>query len=213
MTLTHIFFDLDGTLVDSSEGIHNGFVQTFERLGLPVPSDKKIRTFMGPPLEVTFKEEISEEGADQAVKIYRDYYETKGQLEAHLYDGIKEVLEYLSQDPNKKIYITTSKNEPTALEMCEYLVITEFFDGIYGATPAAFHKADVLQRAIAENNANKDQSVIVGDTKYDMIGGKTVGIKTLAVTWGFGTNETLLAENPDFVADTVQELWDILNNN
>ena len=127
MTLTHIFFDLDGTLVDSSEGIHNGFVQTFERLGLPVPSDKKIRTFMGPPLEVTFKEEISEEGADQAVKIYRDYYETKGQLEAHLYDGIKEVLEYLSQDPNKKIYITTSKNEPTALEMCEYLGITEFF--------------------------------------------------------------------------------------
>lgn len=130
-THTH-FFDLDGTLVDSSEGIHNGFVQTFERLGLPVPSDKKIRTFMGPPLEVTFKEEISEEGADQAVKIYRDYYETKGQLEAHLYDGIKEVLEYLSQDPNKKIYITTSKNEPTALEMCEYLGITEFLTASMG---------------------------------------------------------------------------------
>ena len=72
MTLTHIFFDLDGTLVDSSEGIHNGFVQTFERLGLPVPSDQKIRTFMGPPLEVTFKEEVSEEGAAKAVKIYRD---------------------------------------------------------------------------------------------------------------------------------------------
>ena len=107
MTFTHIFFDLDGTLIDSSEGIHNGFVQTFERLGLPVPSDQKIRTFMGPPLEVTFKEEISEEGAAQAVKIYRDYYETKGQFEAHLYDGIKEVLEKLSHDPNKKIYITT----------------------------------------------------------------------------------------------------------
>lgn len=73
MTLTHIFFDLDGTLVDSSEGIHNGFVQTFERLGLPVPSDQKIRTFMGPPLEVTFKQEVSEEGAAKAVKIYRDY--------------------------------------------------------------------------------------------------------------------------------------------
>ena len=109
MTLTHIFFDLDGTLVDSSEGIHNGFVQTFERLGLPVPSDQKIRTFMGPPLEVTFKEEVSEEGAAQAVKIYRDYYETKGQLEAHLYDGIKEILQQLSQDPSKKIFITTSK--------------------------------------------------------------------------------------------------------
>ena len=43
-----------------------------------------------------------------------------------------------------------------------------------------------------------------------MIGGKTVGIKTLAVTWGFGTNETLLAENPDLVAHNTQELWNIL---
>lgn len=51
---------------------------------------------------------------------------------------------------------------------------------------------------------------MVGDTKFDLIGGKTVGIKTIAVTWGFGTNETLLAENPDFVAETTQELWDIL---
>ncbi len=210
MTLTHIFFDLDGTLVDSSEGIHNGFVQTFERLGLPIPSDQKIRTFMGPPLEVTFKQEVSEEGAAKAVKIYRDYYETKGQLEAHLYDGIKEVLEQLSKDPNKKIFITTSKNEPIALEMCQHLGITEYFEGIYGSTPTAFHKADVLHRAITENQAPKDQSVIVGDTKFDLIGGKTVGIKTIAVTWGFGANETLLAENPDFVTETTQELWDIL---
>ncbi|MFR7863950.1 MAG: HAD hydrolase-like protein, partial [Streptococcus salivarius] len=68
-----------------------------------------------------FKEEISEEGAAKAVKIYRDYYETKGQLEAHLYDGIKEILQQLSQDPSKKIFITTSKNEPIALEMCKHL--------------------------------------------------------------------------------------------
>lgn len=210
MTITHIFFDLDGTLIDSSEGIHNGFVQTFERLGLPVPSDKKIRTFMGPPLEVTFKEEISEKGAEQAVQLYRDYYGTKGQFEAHLYDGIKDVLQELKQNPNKKIYITTSKNEPVAQKMCQHLGLTAYFDGIYGSTPLALHKADVLQRAITESHAPKDSSIIVGDTKYDMIGGKTVGIKTLAVTWGFGTNDTLLTENPDFVANTAQELWDIL---
>ena len=165
---------------------------------------------MGPPLEVTFKEEINEDAA-QAVKIYREYYETKGQFEAHLYDGIKEVLQELKQNPNKKIYITTSKNEPVAQKMCQHLGLTAYFDGIYGSTPAALHKADVLQRAITENQAPKDSSVIVGDTKFDLIGGKTVGIKTLAVTWGFGTNETLLAENPDFVANTAQELCDILN--
>lgn len=94
--------------------------------------------------------------------------------------------------------------------MCKHLGITEYFDGIYGSTPSAFHKADVLQRAITENQAPKEQSVIVGDTKFDLIGGKTVGIKTIAVTWGFGANETLLAENPDFLTETPQKLWDIL---
>lgn len=94
--------------------------------------------------------------------------------------------------------------------MCQHLGITEYFEGIYGSTPTAFHKADILQHAITENQAPKDQSVIVGDTKFDLIGGKTVGIKTIAVTWGFGANETLLTENPDFVAETTQELWDIL---
>ncbi|MFQ6974514.1 MAG: hypothetical protein ACLRSA_01435 [Streptococcus salivarius] len=65
---------------------------------------------MGPPLEVTFKEEISEEGAEQAVQLYRDYYETKGQFEAHSLRWYKRgPSDNLSQDPNKKIYITTSK--------------------------------------------------------------------------------------------------------
>mgnify|MGYP000494254636 CR=1 FL=1 len=92
-THTHFFSTLMGlSLIVLRESTMVLF-KTFERLGLPVPSDQKIRTFMGPPLEVTFKEEVSEEGADQAVKIYRDYYETKGQLEAHLYDGIKEILQ------------------------------------------------------------------------------------------------------------------------
>ena len=129
---------------------------------------------------------------------------------AHLDEGIKEILQQLRQDPSKEIFIKTSKKGPNALEVCKTLGITEYFDGIYGSTPTAFHKADVLQRAITENQAPKDQSVIVGDTKFDLIGGKTVGIKTIAVTWGFGKNETLLAENPDFVTETPQELWDIL---
>ena len=99
-------------------------------------------------------------------------------MEAHLYDGIKKFSSTLVKILTRKSLSQLQKNEPIALGYCKHLGITEYFDGIYGSTPTAFHKADVLQRAIAENNANKDQSVIVGDTKYDMIGGKTVGIKT-----------------------------------
>ncbi len=79
--------------------------------------------------------------------------------------------------------------------MCKHLGITECFDGIYGSTPTIPHKATVnVQRAITENQAPKDQSVIVGDTKFDLIGGRIVGIKTIAVTWDLGS-ERATAEN------------------
>ena len=53
-SITTIFFDLDGTLVDSSIGIHNAFTHTFKELGVPSPDAKTIRGFMGPPLESSF---------------------------------------------------------------------------------------------------------------------------------------------------------------
>lgn len=208
--MTALFFDLDGTLVDSSPGIHNSFVQTFERLELPVPDAETIRSFMGPPLEVTFQETVGAEKMETAITYYREYYKKKGQFEAALYPGIKELLETLKGNPHFQLYITTSKNEPIALQMCQHLGITDYFDGIYGSTPAAFHKAEVLQRAIDENHANKIDSIIIGDTKFDMIGGKAVGIQTFAVTWGFGTDDSLKVENPDYLAHTCDEVLDIL---
>ena len=54
-SITAIFFDLDGTLVDSSIGIHNAFTHTFKELGVPSPDAKTIRGFMGPPLEVVLR--------------------------------------------------------------------------------------------------------------------------------------------------------------
>ena len=64
-SISAIFFDLDGTLVDSSIGIHNAFTHTFKELGVPSPDAKTIRGFMGPPLESSFatclpKDQISE---------------------------------------------------------------------------------------------------------------------------------------------------------
>ena len=205
-----IFFDLDGTLVDSSQGIHNSFVQTFERLQLPVPDVETIRSFMGPPLEVTFQEQVGRDKIETAIAYYREYYKKTGQYQAQLYPGIKELLEELQLDKNCKLYITTSKNEPIALQMCQDLAITDYFDGIYGSTPSAFHKADVLERAIKENEIPKEQAIIVGDTKFDLIGGKTVGIKTMAVTWGFGTEDSLLKENPNYLPHTTKEALTIL---
>ena len=197
-SLSAIFFDLDGTLVDSSIGIHNGFTYTFEQLGVPSPDAKTIRGFMGPPLETSFASCLPTEQIELAIQLYRSYYKEKGVYEAQLFPQIKELLTELSQQ--YPLYITTTKNTPTAVHMTANFEIDHFFDGIYGSSPQAVHKADVIRQALATHKLDPETVVLIGDTKFDMIGAQETGIKKLAVTWGFGDEKDLMTYQPDWVA-------------
>ena len=197
-SLSAIFFDLDGTLVDSSIGIHNGFTYTFDQLGVPSPDAKTIRGFMGPPLETSFASCLPAYQVETAIQLYRSYYKEKGVYEAQLFPQIKELLTELAKQ--YPLYITTTKNTPTAVDMTSYFGIDRFFDGIYGSSPQALHKADVIRQALTTHNLDPETVVIIGDTKFDMIGAQETGIKKLAVTWGFGEEEELMSYQPDWVA-------------
>ena len=183
-TISAIFFDLDGTLVDSSIGIHNAFTHTFEKLEVPIPDAKTIRGFMGPPLESSFATCLPKEQISEAVQIYRSYYKEKGIHEAQLFPQIVELLEELSS--KYPLYITTTKNTPTAQDMTKNLGIHHFFEDIYGSSPEAPHKADVIRQALQTHQLVPEQAIIIGDTKFDMLGAQETGIQKLAVTWGFG---------------------------
>ena len=197
-SLSAIFFDLDGTLVDSSIGIHNGFTYTFEQLGVPSPDAKTIRGFMGPPLETSFTSCLPADQVERAIQLYRSYYKEKGVYEAQLFPQIKNLLTELAQQ--YPLYITTTKNTPTAIDMTSNFEINQFFDGIYGSSPQALHKADVIRQAITTHDLAPEKVVIVGDTKFDMIGAQETGIKKLAVTWGFGDETELMTYHPDWIA-------------
>ena len=88
----YIFFDLDGTLVDSSAGIKNAFHYAFTSLNIKTPDSKELDTFIGPPLEVSFASTVPETDLNQAISYFREYYKDKGVFEAQLYYGIKELL-------------------------------------------------------------------------------------------------------------------------
>ena len=196
-SITAIFFDLDGTLVDSSIGIHNAFTHTFKELGVPSPDAKTIRGFMGPPLESSFATCLPKDQISEAVQIYRSYYKAKGIHEAQLFPQIVDLLEKLSS--NYPLYITTTKNTPTAQDMTKNLGIYHFFDGIYGSSPKAPHKADVIRQALQAHQLAPEQAIIIGDTKFDMLGAQETGIQKLAVTWGFGDKADLLNYHPDYI--------------
>ena len=197
-SISAIFFDLDGTLVDSSIGIHNGFTYTFEQLGVTSPDAKTIRGFMGPPLETSFATCLPTEQIEQAIQLYRSYYKEKGLYEAQLFPHIKDLLVELAE--HYPLYITTTKNTPTAVDMTSNFRIDHFFDGIYGSSPQAVHKADVIRQALATHNLAPENVVLIGDTKFDMIGAQETGIKKLAVTWGFGEEKDLMGYRPDWIA-------------
>ena len=197
-SLSAIFFDLDGTLVDSSIGIHNGFTYTFEQLGVPSPDAKTIRGFMGPPLETSFASCLPTEQIELAIQLYRSYYKEKGVYEAQLFPQIKELLTELAQQ--YPLYITTTKNTPTAVHMTANFEIDHFFEGIYGSSPQAVHKADVIRQALQTHLLAPQQAIIIGDTKFDMLGAQETGIQKLAVTWGFGEQSDLLNYQPDYIA-------------
>ena len=203
-SITAIFFDLDGTLVDSSIGIHNAFTHTFKELGVPSPDAKTIRGFMGPPLESSFATCLPKDQISEAVQIYRSYYKEKGIHEAQLFPQIVDLLEKLSS--NYPLYITTTKNTPTAQDMTKNLEIYHFFDSIYGSSPKAPHKADVIRQALQAHQLAPEQAIIIGDTKFDMMGAQETGIQKLAVTWGFGEHADLLNYHPDYITHTPLEV-------
>ena len=203
------FFDLDGTLVDSSKGITESFQHTFDTLKVPQPDLETIRSFMGPPLISSFEATLPETLVDQAVTIYRQYYHEKGQYKTTLFPQIVDALESLKNN-GFELYVTTSKYEPVALQMCQDLGIADYFNGIYGSSPVYVHKADVIQHTLSINNIPKEEALIIGDTKFDLIGGQTVGIKTMAVTWGFGNLEELLLYSPDYICHSPLDILETL---
>ena len=153
---------------------------------------------MGPPLETSFASCLPADQVETAIQLYRSYYKEKGVYEAQLFPQIKDLLTELAQQ--YPLYITTTKNTPTAIDMTSNFEINQFFDGIYGSSPQALHKADVIRQALTTHNLDPETVVIIGDTKFDMIGAQETGIKKLAVTWGFGDEKELMTYQPDWVA-------------
>jgi phosphoglycolate phosphatase len=201
MTLKNLFFDLDGTILESSRGIINGFRHTFAELGHPQLPESVLNTFIGPPLETTFETLSKGDQAwvEKATNIYRSYYADKGMLEAEPYDGIVPMLDEL-QSFDYKLYIATSKKEDVAQNMLKALDLSHYFNGIFGNTPQTHTKTLVLKKSLITSQSSPDTSAMIGDRDYDIIGGLENKVaKTIGVLWGFGDETELANAGSDII--------------
>ncbi|MGT2887854.1 HAD hydrolase-like protein [Streptococcus didelphis] len=208
--MNSILFDLDGTLVDSSLGIINAFQETFDKLQLLTPDVKVLSSYIGPPLETTFANYFDNQNdIQEAIGHFRNYYKAYGVYQVKLYEDIKKLLDKLTE-ANKDLYITTSKHEPMAYLMLKELGIHHYFKAIYGATEQRFVKVDLINACLKDFQIKPSDAVIIGDTLFDMIGGKRAHISCLGVTWGFGSEEELLKNGANIIAHTPLEIQDLI---
>lgn len=205
-----LFFDLDGTIIDSSEGIYSSIRYALEKLGHEPLSTDGLRAFVGPPLINSFRDlGFTEETAQRAVKYYRENYREKGMFQITPYEKIETTLAELSETHD--VFIATSKPEIFAKEILSYLDFTDYFKGIYGADleNKRGEKAAVLAYALEKADGNTS-ALMIGDRSHDILGAKANGLSAIGVLYGFGSEEELLSAGAVALAEKPLDLLELI---
>ncbi len=208
-----ILFDLDGTLTESGEGITKSVRYALEKLGKPAPPLEELRVFVGPPLMEQFMKyaDLDEEGARLAVKYYRERYSTVGIFENRPYPGVEEMLAELRAN-GYSLAVASSKPEHFVLQILEHFQLRDYFDEIVGSEMDGRRtsKAEVIEEALArlDLSAHREQVVMVGDKEHDVLGARACGLSCVAVSYGYGTEEELLAAGPLKIVDSAAQIVD-----
>ena len=206
-----IFFDLDGTLTESGEGITKSVQYALEKIGKPEEDLEKLKVFVGPPLMEQFMKYagVDEATGRKAVEFYRERYEVKGIYENHPYESVEEML----QELKRKGYIlagASSKPEYYVTQILDYFKLSSYFDVVVGSemNGARTSKSEVIEEALKRINMSdkRNEVLMVGDKEHDVLGARAAGLDCVAVAYGYGTQEELTEANPLKIVDSVDEL-------
>jgi phosphoglycolate phosphatase len=214
MTLQNILFDLDGSLVDPKEGITKSIQYALKKLDRPVPDIDELTWCIGPPLLENFKilfEDDDDVLAQKAVDLYRERFADIGIFENEVYEGIPAVLGTL-QKHNYRLFVATTKPSIFAKEIVKHFELAHYFNGVYGSrlNGELADKTDLLPYLLEQENLLKEQTIMIGDRKHDILGAKSCGLKSLGLTYGYGGRKELLEAGADFLAERPSEILDIL---
>jgi len=207
-----ILFDLDGTLTNPREGIVNSILFALKKLRIREDHINKLESFIGPPLRDSFAKRynLNDAMADKAMLYYREYYSAKGIFENILYPGIVEMLESLKSN-KYKLFVATSKPTVYAIEVLKHFNLDSYFNAITGShlDNTRTDKTEIISHVLSNFGLNASQSVMIGDRKHDIIGAKNNSMKTIGVTYGFGSLEELILHKPDFIVHDCVEIKDL----
>lgn len=204
-----LLFDLDGTLTDPFLGITKSVAYSLRSFGIEVNDLETLKPFIGPPLDVSFQEyyQMSEQQSWLAVEKYREYFSTKGLFENKVYEGMGDLLRSLKEQ-GYQLYVCTSKPEVFAKEILDHFSLTQYFDGIYGASldGQLKNKGDVIAYCLKQEHLNAKDCIMIGDRQHDIVGAHQNHIPCIGVLYGYGSLEEFKEYQCDYIVKDLKEL-------
>ena len=185
-------FDVDGTLLDTTEGVIASVRYTMKAHGLKEPEERELRTFIGPPIQDSFARTYGLEGdiLQELATTFRDRYKSVDLLKAVPYDGIYEVFEQLIANGVKPA-VATYKRQDYAEDILRHFKFDNYTDILYGADHEnKLKKKDIIKKCLIDAGATDPmEAVMVGDSDNDAVGARDIGTNFIGITYGFGFSD------------------------
>ena len=203
-----VLFDFDGTFADTGRGVFAGIEYAVKKLGREPLTEQVLRTFIGPPLTVSFMHHLNldESQAADAIDIFKEYYSTEGVYKFDVYEGIPELIKELKAD-GVKVGIASTKPEVFINNILDSLNFSEYFDFISApVSEERVEKSELMLKALEALGAKKETAVMIGDRYFDIEGAIQAGIDCIGVTYGYGSYDELKKSGAAKIAGSADEI-------
>ena len=208
-----IIFDLDGVIIDSARDLASAVQYSLKQVGSSDPGFPFIRRSIGGGARNILLQSLDadkKERVDEAMIIFRDYYESHCTNETVLYPGVSDVLNFYSG--HKHLALATFKIRAATQKILAELDVLKYFDIVVTADDVQRPKPDpeCIHQVLTNLQCSPEEAILVGDTPTDVNTAKNAGISSCAVFYGIGTRDDLFASKPDFVVENIVELTSIV---
>jgi len=213
MPIKLILFDLDGTLVNTSEDLTHALNFALKPFGLRELEVEDTIKLVGEGITRLIEKALVNERVQQrgkAIQRFLDYYAKHLTDFSKVYPGVPETLKKLH---NFKKVVISNKREYLSVKLLDDLGLLNYFNMVVGSDTTSEKKPSAVPvlYILKELHVTPEQAVIVGDSNFDIEAGKKAGIKTIAVTYGFRGKNLLL--DADYMIDEFNELPSVLDRN
>ncbi len=211
--INNFIFDLDGTIINSSEEVLFCLDKTFQNLKLSYDKTKLNINIIGPPLSCMMEELrpelVKEKRTDKVVAEFNRIYDNKEDDRSFIYEGMYEVLLELKKR-GKRLFIATNKFIPPTVRVMKKFKL-DMFEDFYtiDRLPDTKSKSDMINDILQKYKLNPSETIMIGDTVFDVQAGKNSNVVSGGVIWGYGIDKTDLKKFSDIVFKTPDEILKI----